>query len=178
MRTPVFEPQGSAEPEIRHLARQVGVRRNSSSAALIFTDHRVHVRRSSGPRRAPSCSRFRRRPDSPRQQPPSPFPVACRQRRHRHGGGRVASIVSASIHAPRRPHRNSLACPSWFFVPRAPRSHGGSSCAHRGKRAPALPPSRRRLRRVARPCLRARPCRRGLPRVVLLAAPRPALRGQ
>ena len=31
------------EPEIRHLARQVGVRRNSSSVALFFSDRRIVI---------------------------------------------------------------------------------------------------------------------------------------
>ena len=170
--------KGLPEPEIQHLARQVGVRRNSPSAALFFTDYRVHVRRSSGPRRAPSRPRFPRRPDGPRRRPPPPFRVACRQRRHRPGGEQAASIVPASIHEARRPHCHSLARPSWFLVSRAPRGQGGSGCAHHGKRAPALPPGGRRLRRVARPSRRAHPRCWGLPRAVLLAAPRPALRGQ
>ena len=172
----MFEPQGSAG------TRNLTFGAPGRGAPEFVFHHPVLLRPSRpcltlvGP--APGRSRFPRRPDGSCRRASSPFPVTCHQRRHRPGRGRAASIVSASLRAASRPHRYSLAHPSWFFVPHAPRTHGRSSCAHRGKRAPALPSRRRRLQRMARPRRRACPRRRGLSCVVRSAAPHPAPRGR
>ena len=173
--TPVFEPQGSA-----------GTRNPTFGApgrgAPEFAFRRLVLLRPPHPcvtpvRLAPSAEPPSL-PTSPRQLPSAGALVIPCQRRQRPGGERTASVVPASIHEAGRPHCHTLAHPRWFFVTRASCGHGGPSCVHHGKRAPVLPPLRRRLRRMARLSRRTHPRRWGLRRAIFLAAPRPTMRGQ
>ena len=146
------------------------MRRSFPSVAPRPVASTLHGGRTPRPRRAPGCPHHPRRSDGPCRQATPSLSVACFQRRHRTGGERAASILAAPLSAVGRPHRHSITDSCWFIVSRSSRSHGHMGHAPHGARAPALPPSRRPLRGLARLHRRACQRRRGLLCAVPLAA--------